>query len=127
MVKINSQAGNAYNLMNSFVHERVHEDDGSTRKPLNHTSAILTQIGDATFDKTTPEFKISVGTYAATLLTEALEKGSKLNEVKEKINQFNSSKLGKFSTLNYDEKTKSVTAAAIGEEIIIEFKTKKKN
>ena len=126
--KINTQAADAYNMMNSFVHEKNHEDDPSTRKnSLNHTSAILKQIDDNTFDKTTTEFKRAAGSYAASLLTEAIQIGdTKIGDINSKITQFNNSKLGKYSTLSYDEKTKTVNATAVEEAIIIKSTSRKK-
>ena len=120
--KLNHSAGQAYNMINSFAHEKEHDVNRKTQYPYYHIDAILAQIKHSSFDKTDDEFKASQGTYAATLLNQAISQGVGLTNIKKRIEEVNKSKLGKFITLSYDENQKKVISTKAMEEVIIKSK-----
>jgi hypothetical protein len=107
--KINSLAGNKYNMENAFVHEKVHEINPKSRSAFGETIAILTQANHSSFLDASSGFQTSIGVYAATKLNEALsteEIGSK--QVVKTLADLNSSILGMFVSYMYDQNSKSV-------------------
>jgi RHS repeat-associated protein len=126
--KINSLANDKYLMINSLVHEKKHQDDPSTWKPLNHVDAVLTQVEHSSFEKTQRSAKQAMGSYVAVLLTESLQKGhDKLEDVKAKIDKVMESKLSKYVTIIYDEGTNSVTSIPSIEGIEIKAKNRTKS
>ena len=125
--KLNHQAFQKYNVINSFAHEKKHDEDHKTAQPLYHVDAILTQIDHKSFSKTETEFKQAMGGYAATLLNEALQKGASLSSVKDKMEEVNKSKLGSFISLVYDEKSKEVIKINLEAGVIVTGTRKKKS
>jgi hypothetical protein len=62
---------NKYNFINTLVHERDHRDDKNTFKSLYHPRAIITQIKDKSWKKTTSDFQYNAIEYAVSLYNEA--------------------------------------------------------
>jgi RHS repeat-associated protein len=123
--KINPNAFDANNVMNSFFHERDHVEDHTTSQPLKHAEVVINQMGHSTFAGTTQNFKsVAVG-YIETLLNEALEnRTTKLSEVQaviDKANKFSSQTLFE---LFINESTNKVEQTGVLPEFII---TDKKN
>ena len=116
-----------FNIINTFVHEKKHEDDYSTHKPLNHVNAIITQSNDLTWIKTTFTFKRAMLGYAERLLNEALVAGNNIEEIQQKIQDVNNSPIKLAGELTFDNVAKKVVAINDFEDIKIEATKIKKD
>lgn len=106
--KVNSQAGNSKNLINSFSHEKDHQDIPTSSQPLGHVDVIINQSNHGTWKETTGAFQQAAVSYASTLLNEALGAGASVDVVKSKINEFNNSNASDRGFLDYNSSSNSV-------------------
>ncbi|HMT55065.1 MAG TPA: hypothetical protein PKC06_17555, partial [Saprospiraceae bacterium] len=127
--KINESVGQRFNVFSGLRHELEHEIDPNTRKNnIGHVDAIIADINSSYFKRTTWKYKEGAILYAARLLNNALfEDPQNLNQVKEKIKEFNSNKnILEVGQLFYDEKLKTVGTNVNGEPVVVTSKQSKK-
>gem|GEM_PF-3512804 len=91
--KINPDANDANNLMNSIFHEKEHVLNPSTVQPFEHAQIGVKQMQHSSFDGTTANFKASIPAYSMTLLNQAINKGVSLEKIQgviDAVNKFSS-------------------------------------
>lgn len=108
--------------MNIWVHEKGHQDDPETSKPLGHVQLIIDESNHETFEKTTEDYKDAALGYASILLNKAIDQGIGVKDVNEMIDAVNNSPLGNVGFLYYDEESNKVTSILSLEPVEIEKK-----
>jgi len=111
--EINPLSNDKNNVINTLVHEKNHKDDHSTWQPLGHIGAILTQVGEKSFEGTTEAYKGGIAGYAESLLNEAAKLGATPEQIQSKVDELNNSKLGNSAFFSYDKETNKVSKVVI--------------
>jgi hypothetical protein len=98
----------AYNFMNSIVHEDRHRRDGNPTN-FEHTSNYLIQTQHDTWEHTTTEYKNASASNVAKLLNNALKDGVSEQAIQNRVNEFNAVPFG--IQLYYNQNVNSVIPA----------------
>ena len=77
--RIDAQANDANNIINSIGHEKLHVENPKTSETLAHARVSIAQMGYDSFENTTDEFKSGVPGYIQFLLNDALDKGESIS------------------------------------------------
>ena len=103
---------NKYDIINSYVHEKDHQDHDETHKPLEHVNSIIVQSAHSSYEYVSQKFKMGQVEYAKDLLNQALSTGSTIDEVNSQIDKLNASNVGDFGMVKielfFDESTNTV-------------------
>jgi hypothetical protein len=112
--QIDELLSNLYVFQNVLVHEKKHQEDAKTWKPLDHVDAIFASINHQTFAETSKEYKTSQAIYFVLLLNEAINKRSSDNDILKKVEIINKTSLGKLYFFEYNEQSKQVSMFPLG-------------
>ena len=117
---VNPEANNIYNMENSYVHEKVNEDDPTSRFAFNKTKAISKQATHNSFFDTSEGFQYAIGDHAVNKINEALTNEEIISsQAQQAVKQLNSTYLNFSVTLSFDTKANTANYTIIMEPISV--------